>query len=155
MSGSTSKERPPRSTVDTNLFVSGLISRGAPKQLLDGWDRGDFLLVLSKSMAAEVRDVVRRPRIRDKYQLTDAQIERLEQGIDRLAEVLIELQPLPAGLLVRDPKDIHVLQTALTGQVDYLITGDGDLLDLDGHELLGELRIVTVNDFLKVLGSDR
>jgi uncharacterized protein len=151
MSGSAPREGAPRSTIDTNLFVSGMISRGSPKQLLDAWDRGSFLLVLSQTMVEEISDVLRRPYIRTRYQLTDKRIIQLETGITRFADVLADVSPLPADLMVRDPKDEHVLQAALSAKAHYLVTGDDDLLALDGHPALGSLQIIKVNEFLRLL----
>jgi len=43
------------------------------------------------------------------------------------------------------------LACALAGQCDYLVTGDRDLLDLQGHPGLGRLRIVTPREFLEAV----
>jgi predicted nucleic acid-binding protein len=44
-----------------------------------------------------------------------------------------------------------VLACALGANVDYIVTGDEDLLVLDGHPALGSLRIVTPRAFLTIL----
>jgi predicted nucleic acid-binding protein len=49
----------------------------------------------------------------------------------------------------RDTKDDKVLRCALMGKCDYLITGDEDLLILNGRAELGNLHIVKAADFLK------
>ena len=54
---------------------------------------------------------------------------------------------------VRDPKDAKILALALGGNADYLVTGDDDLLVLNGDPRLGKLQIVTVHTFLTVLQS--
>ena len=39
---------PLKATLDTNVFISGLISRqGAPKEIIDAWATGEFTLVTS------------------------------------------------------------------------------------------------------------
>jgi predicted nucleic acid-binding protein len=57
--------------------------------------------------------------------------------------------PLP----VRDVKDEPILAAAFGGQADYIVTGDKDLLVLDGDPRLGKLRIVTARAFLDVLAA--
>jgi predicted nucleic acid-binding protein len=52
---------------------------------------------------------------------------------------------------VRDEKDERVLEAALGGRADYLVTGDNDLLVLAGDPRLGALRIVTARAFLELL----
>jgi len=61
----------------------------------------------------------------------------------------------PVGALpvvVRDPKDEKLLACALHGRADYLVSGDRDLLELDGNLALGMLRILTARDFVEVVG---
>lgn len=54
---------------------------------------------------------------------------------------------------VRDPNDAHILAAAITGEADYLVTGDRDLLVLAGTPELGRLRIVTPAEFLAMLNE--
>ena len=54
---------------------------------------------------------------------------------------------------VRDPKDEHVLAAALSGKADYLVTGDEDLLHLDGDPKLGNLQIITAREFVNLLDA--
>lgn len=54
-------------------------------------------------------------------------------------------------MLLRDPKDVHILAAALNGGADYLVTGDDDLLEHQNDPRLGTLRIVTVARFLAIL----
>ena len=68
-------------------------------------------------------------------------------------ERVIPHEPPPVSS--RDPKDDPLLAVALSGHADYLITGDDDLLVLDGEPALGTLRIVTVRDFLQLLAQQR
>ena len=151
MSGGEAEPDAPRATIDTNLFISGLIGTGAPKRLLEAWDRGKLRLVLSDAMLAEIGDVLRRPRIRDRYGVTEQRVQALERGFVRYAEVVKHLGPIPGHIVVRDPKDEHVLQTALTGSAEYLVTGDEDILALSGVRPPLAARIVTVNEFLEAI----
>ncbi|MFM7197042.1 MAG: putative toxin-antitoxin system toxin component, PIN family, partial [Chloroflexota bacterium] len=60
----------------------------------------------------------------------------------------------PLGMRIRDPNDAHVLAAALAGNVDYLVTGDADLLVLDGTLPAGAPRIFTPAWFVReVLGD--
>ena len=64
--------------------------------------------------------------------LYDPSLERSLAGIQALAEVSAPT-PLPTPVC-RDRDDDHVLALALTAQVDLIVSGDRDLLDLNTFE---------------------
>lgn len=68
-----------RAVLDTDVIVSGtLVPEGHSGQILKTWRDGRFLLIISEDLIEEVKDVLNRPRIRDKYRhLTQATIGRL------------------------------------------------------------------------------
>lgn len=141
-----------RAVIDTNLVVSGVIlKRGLPHELLNAWHAADFFLITSDPLVVEYRSVLRRPQLAQKYRFSLQEASRFLNLVDMRAIKASSLQKPPVQ--VRDPKDEIVLATALAGQADYLITGDGDLLVLDGDQRLNPLRIVTVRDFLALLRS--
>lgn len=145
-----SEPRLPRVVIDTNLFVSGAISpRGLPHQLLQTWLNGVFTLLISAEQRTEVQEVLSRPEIARRYNLSEEAKAQLLFLIDTLALQAPLRQRLP--IHVRDPKDDHLLAAALGGKADYLVTGDADLLTLDRHPKLPHLRILAVRPFLDLL----
>jgi putative PIN family toxin of toxin-antitoxin system len=141
-----------RVVVDTNVLVSAAIShRGLPRRVLDAWEHGSFQLLMADAMLAEVTDVLHRDAIRQKYHLTDEQIAQLVHDLTVATERVIPHEPPPVSS--RDPKDDPLLAVALSGHADYLITGDDDLLVLQGDPRLGTLQIVTARDFVQLLAE--
>jgi predicted nucleic acid-binding protein len=53
--------------------------------------------------------------------------------------------------IVADPADNRVLEAAVEGGADYIVTGDRHLLDLKQHE---GIEIVTPADFLAILVAE-
>ena len=91
------------------------------------------------------------PKFKARYGLTD---ERASAFLSMLLGVAEKVTPQPTlPLSVRDVNDEMVLAAALGGHADYLVTGDGDLLELRGRPELGALQIVTVVEFLEILGE--
>lgn len=145
------RSRPtPRATIDTNLFVSALITpRGLPGLLLRAWERGEFVVVTSPALVTELEAVLARDKLRARYFLSPEAVGRL---VGRLRYVA-EQAAVPADLPIhsRDPNDDKFLAAALGGGADFLVTGDEDLLVLDGEPALGRLRIATAREFLELL----
>jgi uncharacterized protein len=139
-----------RVVIDTNLFVSGAISpRGSPNQLLQAWLKGAFTLLISSEQRVEVQEVLSRPEIARRYNLSEEAKAHLLLLIDTLALQAPLRHRLP--IHVRDPKDDHLLAAALGGKADYLVTGDADFLTLDRDPKLPNLRILAVRPFLDLL----
>jgi uncharacterized protein len=142
-----------RITVDTNLLISGFIRSGtAPRRLLRAWLQGVVRLVMSAELHAEVVDVLQRPKFA-RYDF-DTQLMADVLGALATSEPVEPLTEPDLPLRCRDPKDNMVLACALAARVDYIVTGDTDLLVLDGCPALGTIRVVTVRDFLLRIGID-
>src|SRR5690349_1179014 len=91
----------PRTVVDTNLFVSGVIlSRGVPFRLLEAIRSGRVALITSDELRAEVADVLSRPALMHRYRLTHERVAALLALIDAVATFVSPIQSLPVQ--VRD-----------------------------------------------------
>ena len=116
-----------RIVLDTNILVSGLLSKaGPPGQLLRFWLQGKFELVTSKAQLEELSRVLDYKKIRDRISSEQA-IDFLNH-IDALAFVV---DTLPIIDLSSDPDDNVILSTAIEGKADFIVSGDKpDLLSL-------------------------
>ena len=95
---------------------------------MSAWRHGSIEILLSAYILDELRRVL--PRLANRHGLTLAEIEDLVDALSIQAEII---EPIPcAGSELRDADDLPVLGTLLsaleTSGVDYLITGDKDLL---------------------------
>lgn len=138
-----------RAVVDTNLFVSGLIlERGYPFLLLEEWQNASFVLIISQLLRAELETVLRRSKF--SRNLSDDKLVCFFRLLDTIS-IMVFPSHNKLPLQVRDPKDEMVLATAVAGNADYLVTGDSDLLVLNGHSKLKNLKIVLAKEFLGLL----
>jgi len=117
--------------LDTNVIISGLAYRASvPGRIMQAWRSGELDVVLSEYILDEIRRVL--PRLTHRHGMTDAEIDDLVDILGFLAELVTPTE-LPDGA-VRDKDDMPVLGTLLAGiqswGVEYLITGDKDLLAL-------------------------
>ena len=138
-----------RLLIDTNVIISGTVFRtGNPFLLLELWRAERFRVVTFARQIAEVIDVLGRATF--VHRVTPEHVEEILFLLSIRAQ---RVTPGVAPITVRDPKDQDILGAALSGRVDYLVTGDADLLVLDGDARLGSLRIVTVADFFRLTAS--
>ena len=118
-----------RAIIDTNVLLSGLLWHGTPHVLLDRVRDGTVTLISSPVLLAELAEVLEQPKFDVILARSNTSRERSLAEIQALAEVLAP-DPLPQPVC-RDPDDDHVLALALTAQVDLIVSGDKDLLDLN------------------------
>lgn len=122
-----------RVVLDTNVLLSGLAYPGSlPGRIVAAWRHGSVNVVLSTFILDELRRVL--PRLFARHGLSGREIDDLVDILSIQAE-LVEPEPI-ADEALRDDNDLPVLGTLLAGMrmgnLDYLITGDKDLLALAG-----------------------
>jgi putative PIN family toxin of toxin-antitoxin system len=118
-----------RILLDTNLLArANERSEGLARQLLETVI-AQHTLPVSSDMLVELARVLRYPRLRKLFGLTD---EEIYHYIGYLREVCRPVSPdssLPVPM--RDPKDIAVLQTAVIGEAEIICTLDSDFYDAE------------------------
>jgi len=127
-----------RIVLDTNLWISYLISSRHIK--LDTlMESDDFTILYSTEFIEEFLTVAERPKF-EKYFSTNDIANLIEQinSVGELIEIQSDIQ------LCRDEKDNFLLNLAVDGKADFLITGDKDLLEIGEIE---DTKILTYREF--------
>lgn len=136
--------------VDTNLLISSaILSKSLPDKLIKAWLKDSFTLLISREQLEEIKEVSQREKVK-KYPLFTKRIVELLENIEFVAQLIEPLSNKDLPLHGRDPEDDFMLASGLGGDVDYLVTGDEDLLVLNGNPALGKLKIITVKEFLNL-----
>ncbi len=92
-------------------------------------DDGKVMLCISSDILTEVRDVLSRPKSREKFPLlTTEWVGTFVENAERKAIVLGEVPRI--FILERDPKDEPYLNLAIASGAEYLVSRDKDMLDL-------------------------
>jgi hypothetical protein len=116
--------KPERIVLDTNIFISFLISDTFPK-LDKHLQTNEVRLLFSEELLNEFLEVVNRPKLK-KY-FSDKDLATLLESINHHADFI----KVTASVDVcRDKKDNFLLALCKDGKADVLITGDADLLIL-------------------------
>lgn len=119
----------PRLVIDTNVFVSELISGSAsPAQILRAIHQRKLVHLVSDPIVEEYLRVLSYPQIRRFKKITD------EFVADIAAYLVYQTERVELVSSVRlspDPDDDVFLETAVDGRADWLVTNDkADLLSL-------------------------
>ncbi len=141
--------------VDTNVVVSGLVTRDpkAPTaRILDGMLRRDFNFLLSVELLAEYRSVILRPKISQRHELNEAEVDQLlteivSSAIVREAPETDDQPPDQAP----DRRDQHLWALLATREGSVLVTGDQALLE-NPTRAAG---VVSPKTFLELLDGTR
>ena len=131
-----------RAVLDTNVFVSSLLNKtGAPARLIDAWRAGEYMLVTSPAIMAEIKAVLELPRIRKRYLLSDHDIGQLLDLLEKDA-ILVPGRSEVCNAIPQDPTDHIFLSCALEAGADFIISGDRHLLSLKVFEGIPILPVV-------------
>ena len=127
-----------RVVFDTNILVSALVFTGgsgeaALRRIIDQTD----LLVLSRPIIAELLDVLARKFARDAEELAHVAV-----FVTELAEIVAPTRRLR---ILDDDPDNRILECAVAGRADAIVTGDKALLALGEYR---NIRIVTLREYL-------
>jgi putative PIN family toxin of toxin-antitoxin system len=114
-----------KAVIDTNIWVSALLNPfGFPARLRKSFERGEFQVVISTPMLEELAEVLNRPKIKNKYGITE----------DDIQELLILIEERSSDVLLsgdidicRDKDDNLIIETAIKGRATFLITRDDDI----------------------------
>lgn len=116
-----------RAVVDTNVLIGAALSpRSAPAQIVD-YLLQHAVLVFSRETFEEFETRLWRPKF-DRYLSIDRR-QLLIHDFSAAAQ-WVDLPTPPRPAYSRDPNDDMFLHTAIQGSVEWLISGDKDLLEL-------------------------
>lgn len=131
-----------RFVIDTNIFISFLLLKNSkPGQAYIKAEQ-DGIVLMSNNLIGELSDVLTRSKF-DKY------VSRKTRN-DFLISLMYKclwIHPEEKIMVCRDFKDNMILELAVCGKADYIISGDKDLLVLKKFR---ETLILTPDEFIQL-----
>jgi uncharacterized protein len=131
-----------RVVLDTNVLVSAIISDGKSRELLKKGIANQYSILISDPILRELTVVLKRP----KFKVSEDEVKNIILAIIRTAEVIMVKTKIKA--VKEDPKDDMIIETAIDGGADIIVTGDSHLLSL---ETFRGINITTVEKLLATL----
>ncbi len=129
--------------VDTNIFISAFLGSKNAKLIVRDIFMDQYLLIMSHEQMQELKTVLQRPKFSEHIHPHE-----IDELLDNLA--LKTIVPSNYGAIkdCRDAKDNMILEAAVYGNADFIITGDADLLVLNPYRWI---KILTPTDYLKLI----
>ena len=140
-----------RAVLDADVIISALLSRsGSPAVVLRAWQDGQFELIVSPLLLAELERALAHPKLRGRIPAEEADAV---VGWLRRAATIAPDPDKPPPVSSRDPGDDYLLALAAAENA-LLVSGDEHLLALEGS-LAGRLPIHSPAAFLGLLEGQR
>ena len=130
-----------RLVLDTNVLISAVLRlKSPPRAVVDRIQEANGVLLFSDETFGELRTRLQYSKFdkyvgRDGRRLYLAQLEAVSQWVSIVG----------ARLGCRDPEDDKLLETALMGEADCIVTGDQDLQLMSPFQ---DIPILSPRDFL-------
>ncbi|PIU03254.1 putative toxin-antitoxin system toxin component, PIN family [Candidatus Shapirobacteria bacterium CG08_land_8_20_14_0_20_39_18] len=132
---------PLKVVLDTNILISALLFGGKPRQILKLVLDRQIKAVTSLVLLAELSDVLIK-----KFDFSLEKTSLFEHKIKKYFEIVY---PTQAINILKDTPDNRVLEAAIAGECQIIVTGDKELLELKEYK---EIIISTADQFLNIYG---
>jgi putative PIN family toxin of toxin-antitoxin system len=123
--------------LDTNVFLSALTFGGKPEAVFEMARAGSIQLVVSAPILAELASI-----LSGKFSWDNEDVREALMAVGRHADLV---KPGTRLRVLEDDADNRILECAVEGHADRIVSGDRHLLSL--REFRG-IRIVRAADFL-------
>ncbi|MDQ3657013.1 MAG: putative toxin-antitoxin system toxin component, PIN family [Chloroflexota bacterium] len=139
-----------RACVDTNVLISYLLAPGSiqpPSRIVGHAFDGMFTLVLVDTTLRELEGKVLGKQYLAR-RIPSGDLHAFMLSLQMIAEIVPQPHLLPRA--TRDPRDDYLVTPAVLNQVDYVVSGDKDLLVL---RQIDTTRIVSPAEFVRILDA--
>jgi len=136
--------------LDTNIWLSGLFWEGEANKLIKLAEKGKINVIISRGIINEILDVLNKETKFSKF-LADKKrmIEDLIRTILSITELIETTSKL--SIIKSHPADNIILEAALDGKANYIISYNKHILDLVEFR---DIRILHPGDFLRLVSRN-
>lgn len=137
-----------KAVLDTNVLISSVIATGVPHSIVVDGFKGQYTIIVSVETLTEFRETLL--KYPDRFHLDQEEVQEEVETIRYFAEFVDPSQDFTA--VEEDPDDNKFLEAAVAGNVDYIVSGDSHLLELESFQ---NIEIVEPRTFHDILQRER
>jgi len=135
-----------RIVLDTNVWLSAIFWQGEATQIVELAENRNFKLdiIITKDILLEIRSVINREAKFQKF--LENRMENIRTILATILDLAVLVEPArKVNVIVADPNDNKILEAAIAGKADYIISYDAHLTDLKRFE---NIKILTPSQFI-------
>jgi putative PIN family toxin of toxin-antitoxin system len=133
-----------RAVYDTNVLISALNGQGPPYLAIQAVYREKVRLIITPEILFEFEEVLSRP----KFPYTREHIKEILALTINISEVVHPKSSI--DIVKEDPDDNKILEAAMAGKADFIVTGDKHLLAL---KTVTGIEIISPREFIKKISG--
>lgn len=128
-----------RIVLDTNIYIAAALnSSGFSEEVLNFAIRANFKIVISEEILQEIQS-----KLTHKFQWPKENIDFFLARIRKITEVVDIRERI--SVIVRDPEDNKILECAVAGEADLIVSLDQDLIKLKNFKGIGIIHPKTLS----------
>ena len=131
-------------TADTNTLISATFWHGASDRIISKVEAKEIHLILSEEIIKEYAEVLDYEEIKDK--IRDKNLA-MKHSVNKIISISTIIEPKTRLNVIKDdPDDNKILECAIAGKVDCIVSNDRHLLKLKTFQ---NIPILTPDDFVE------
>jgi uncharacterized protein len=136
-----------RVVFDTNIWLSAIFWKGEASKIIDYCIDKNIEIIITEKILSEISDVLNREIKFQKF------MENRKQSIEDLIRTILSISILidtesKIELIKDHPQDNIILESALDGKADYIISYDTHILNMIEFR---EIKILEPKDFFEII----
>lgn len=120
-----------RVVLDTNVYIGAALQGELTEDILDEVvENPEITLISSEEIILEIEQ-----KLREKFHWSEDRLAVFLGRIRKIAEIVKSTEKV--NIITRDPDDNKILECALAGEADLIVTADQDLIKLKTFKGIG------------------
>ena len=113
----TGRNNAVKAVIDTNVYISAVLFGGNSEKIIEAGRDGQIELLVSPHIITEIADILRR-----KFNWSHLQISEVMNDVRDTAVIVTPAESV--RVIKADKSDNRILECAVEGRADYIISGD-------------------------------
>jgi putative PIN family toxin of toxin-antitoxin system len=132
----------PRVVAEMNVFLSALLFGGPPEEIINLARQGQIDLLVSPPILLEFASV-----LKAKFEWHESEVADAVRSIGYCSTLV---RPISVIEEIEDDPDNRVLECAVDGEAEFIVSGDHHLLELESFK---DIHIMKARDVLDILSE--